>query len=86
MHSKETLNVFISDTILDAMGKKKITALVLLDFSKAFDSIDKLINKLRSLGVSKKAADWSTSQARVFIHPRTTAKTLVAAGHVNPRF
>ena len=27
----------------------------------------------------------ATSQARVFIHPRTTAKTLVAAGHVNPQ-
>ncbi len=26
-----------------------------------------------------------TSQARVFIPPRTTAKTLVAAGHVNPQ-
>ncbi len=28
------------------------------------------------------AYDFSTSQARVFIPPRTTAKTLVAAGHV----
>ncbi len=27
----------------------------------------------------------STSQARVFITRRTTAKTLVAAGHVNPQ-
>ncbi len=56
MHSTEMLNVFISDTILDAMDNKKITALVLLDFSKAFDSIEhsKHINKLRSLGVSKR--------------------------------
>ena len=63
MHSTETLNEFISDTILDAMDKKKITALVLLDFSKAFDSIEhsKLINKLRSLGLSEKAADWFKS-------------------------
>ena len=63
MHSTETLNVFISDTILDAMDKKKITALVLLDFSKAFDSIEhsRLINKLRLLGVSEKAADWFKS-------------------------
>ena len=63
MHSTETLNVFISDTILDAMDKKKITALVLLDFSKAFDSIEhsRLINKLHSLGVSEKAADWFKS-------------------------
>ena len=27
----------------------------------------------------------ATSQARVFIPPRTTAKTLVAAGHANPQ-
>ena len=56
MDSTETLNVFISDTILDVMDKEKRTALVLMNFSKAFDSIEhsKLINKLRSLGVSKK--------------------------------
>ena len=30
----------MSDIILDAMNKKEMTALVLLDLSKAFDSIE----------------------------------------------
>ena len=38
-HSKETLNIFITDAILEAMDEKKLSALVLLDLSKAFDSI-----------------------------------------------
>ena len=39
LHCTETLNIFITDTILEAMDKKELTALVLLDLSKAFDSI-----------------------------------------------
>ena len=45
------------------MDRKEITALVLLDLSKAFDSIDHslLLTKLRSLGVSSSAVDWFNS-------------------------
>jgi len=39
-HSTETLHIFMSDTILEAMDQKQVTALVLLDLSKAFDSIE----------------------------------------------
>ena len=42
-HSTETLNIMISDFLLNAMDNKKLTALVLLDLSKAFDSIDHII-------------------------------------------
>ena len=47
-HSTETLNILLTDKILEAMNKKQITALVLLDLSKAFDSIDhaRLLHKL----------------------------------------
>ena len=38
-HSTETLNLLITDLLLDAMDNKKISALVLIDLSKAFDSI-----------------------------------------------
>ena len=38
-HSTETLGLSVTDYILDAMDKKLVTAMVLLDFSKAFDSI-----------------------------------------------
>ena len=39
-HSTETLNILMSDLALEAMDRKQVTALVLLDLSKAFDSID----------------------------------------------
>ena len=35
----ETLNIFVIDSILKAMDNKMLTALVLLDLSKAFDSV-----------------------------------------------
>ena len=46
--STETLNVYLTDRILEAMNRKNLTALVLLDLSKAFDSIQhqKLLLKL----------------------------------------
>ena len=45
------------------MDRKQITALVLLDLSKAFDSIDHslLLTKLRSLGFSNRAVEWFKS-------------------------
>ena len=39
-HSTETLNIFITDAILENMDNKYLTALLLLDLSKAFDSIE----------------------------------------------
>ena len=63
MHSTETLNILVSDMILDAMDRKELTAVVLLDLSKAFDSIEHslLFKKLHSMGVSRKALDWFKS-------------------------
>jgi hypothetical protein len=51
MHSKGTLNILVSDMILDAMYRKELTAVVLLDLSKAFDSIEHLLllKKLHSM-------------------------------------
>ena len=44
-HLTETLNILMSDLALEAMDRKQVTALVLLDLSKAFDSIDHIIAK-----------------------------------------
>ena len=62
-HSTETLHIFMSDMILEAMDRKQVTALVLLDLSKAFDSIEHgiLLRKLRELGVSIQAMEWFRS-------------------------
>ena len=63
VHPTETLNILFTDKILEAMDKKQITALVLLDLSKAFDSIDhaRLLHKLSILGASPSTVKWFKS-------------------------
>ena len=62
-HSTETLNIYTTDLILEAMDKKEISALVLLDLSKAFDSIghEKLLQKLSAVGASLAVVQWFRS-------------------------
>ncbi|CAB4035193.1 Hypothetical predicted protein [Paramuricea clavata] len=62
-HSTETLGLAVSDYILDTMDRKQITAMVLLDFTKAFDSISHslLLKKLQNFGVSPNALRWFAS-------------------------
>ena len=52
LHSCETRNVMMTDKALEAMDVKKLTLVVLLDLSKAFDSLDhsRLLAKLKTLG------------------------------------
>ena len=63
MHSCETLNVFMTDKALEAMDSKKLMLMVLLDLSKAFDSLNHaiLLAKLQSLGLSHSALEWFRS-------------------------
>ena len=60
------MNVMMTDQTLQAMDDKKLSIVVLLDFSKAFDSIDqnKLLSKLKSLGTSSFALDWFRSSLK----------------------
>ena len=53
LHSTETALLHVTDKLLKAMDEKKISVVVLLDMSKAFDSIrhDLLQQKLEMLGV-----------------------------------
>ena len=59
-HSTEKSLVHTTDAVLEAIDKKKTTAVVLLDMSKAFDSIHHniLFDKLRDVGVSTLAFRW----------------------------
>ena len=63
LHSCETLGVFMTDKVFKAMDSKELTVIVLLDLSKAFDSIDhrKLLTKLKALGLSLGALEWFKS-------------------------
>lgn len=63
LHSCETLNVMMTDKVLEAMDSKKLTLVVLLDLSKAFDSIDhcRLLSKLQALGIGRTALQWLRS-------------------------
>ncbi|CAB4016050.1 acetylserotonin O-methyltransferase-like [Paramuricea clavata] len=62
-HSTETTLIRTTDFIVNAMDKRKITAIVLLDMSKAFDSINHgiLLKKLQDVGVSRSVLQWFDS-------------------------
>ena len=62
-HSTETLNLLITDLLLDVMDNKKISALVLIDLSKGFDSISHsiVLKKLSYIGASQDTVKWFRS-------------------------
>ena len=59
LHSCETLNIMTTDKVLGVIDSKKLTLVVLMDFSKAFDSIDhcRLLSKLQALGIGRTALE-----------------------------
>ena len=63
LHSTKTLSLFMADHLLEAMDKKNLTALTLLDLSKAFDGLNhnKLLAKLSSVGASPHVVNWFKS-------------------------
>ena len=56
--STETSVIETTDMILQAIDNKKLTAMVLLDMSEAFDSADhkRMISKLQDAGASSLCA------------------------------
>ena len=62
-HLCKTLNRLIRDTIFKAMDKKLVTALILLDLSKAYDSVNHalLLQRLGNGGPSTSAVKWFES-------------------------
>ena len=79
-HSTETSVIQTTDEILNAIDKKKLTAVVLLDLSKAFDSIDHqiLLAKLQDIGASRPVIEWFGSYLTSryqFVRINTTLST-----------
>ena len=62
-HSTETALISSTDFVLRAIDQKKITAVVYLDMSKAFDTINHaiLLKKLKNIGLSSSALQWFES-------------------------
>ena len=63
LRSTEAALLHFTDELLNNMDQKKISVIVLLDMSKAFDSIrhDLMLRKLRKAGVSESACAWFES-------------------------
>ena len=59
LHSTETAMLYVTDQLLQAMDTKKVSIMVLLHMSKAFDSIrhDILLSKLQNLDFFQGALD-----------------------------
>ncbi|CAB4019270.1 Hypothetical predicted protein [Paramuricea clavata] len=62
-HSTEQLSILVNDFLLKSIDNKNLTALVLLDPYKVFDSVDHsiLLKKLSNIGVLGEALNWFES-------------------------
>ena len=86
LHSAETLNIFITDTVLNAMDNEEVTALVLLDLSKAFDSIDHSLPQtmLSTLGLSNVSLEWFKSYLSLLSETRMMADGVPQGSTLGP--
>jgi hypothetical protein len=86
-HSTETSLIHSTDSILKAIDQKKVTTVIFLDMSKAFDSINNniLLAKLEDVGVSSSCLTWfrsylSERYQAVRINSTLSEKLLVVSG------
>ncbi len=64
-HSTETLNVAVTDILLEAMDNKQLSIVIFLNMSTVFDSTsvhqDMLLQRILNLGVSPTVHKWFKS-------------------------
>ena len=60
LHSTETALLHVTDDFLMSIDKSEVSALVLLDMSKAFDRIrhDSLLRKQQQIGITSSSLEW----------------------------
>ena len=89
-HSTETININTTDRILKPMDQEKLAALILIDLSKAFDSIDHsiLLRKLKAVGVSLSVLEWFYSfltDRRQYVRIGSSTTNLLKITHGVPQ-
>ena len=75
-HSTKTLTLLVTGHIFKAMDKREIMAMVLINLSKAFDSIicRRTLLKLQGLGASSKVSKWFESHCLYQPHAVNTTR------------
>ena len=88
-HSTETLNIAVTDLLLEATDNKQLS-IVILDMSKVFDSVrhDILLQRMLNLGVSPAVYTWfksCLSDRRQYVRIETTTSAPVTLSHGIPQ-
>ena len=88
--STETLNIAVTDMLLEAMDNKQLSIVILLDMSKAFDSVDHnmLLQRILNLGVSSAVHKWfksCLSDRWQYVRIGTTSSAPVALSYGIPQ-
>ena len=81
LHSCEHALLAAQSNLLEAMNKKQIALLLLVDFSKAFDMVDHdiLLNKLDHYGIRGKALNWLSTYLKgrkQYVHVNGTSSEI----------
>ena len=90
VHSTETLNIAVTDILLEAIDKKQLSIIIFLDLSKAFDSVqhDILLKKIMDLGVTSEVLNWIKSYLSYrsqYVRIGTATSTCAALEHGIPQ-
>ena len=91
-HSTETLNIAVTDLLLEAIDNKQLSVVmhIFLDMSKVFDSVRHgiLLQRMLNLGVSPAVYTWFKSylsDRRQYVRIETTTSAPVTLSHGIPQ-
>ena len=90
LHSTETLGLLFTSHLLSAVDEKKVTGVLMLDLSKAFDSIQHniLLAKLKGFGASTETISWfgnCLTDRQQFVRINSSRSSLLTVSHGVPQ-